>query len=133
MTKQTMEQRHLVDALTRLLEASRAVYGCMRHDGGVWYMDRCSGTDPGAAIEQLGLAIFNTQGILNTIPATNRRVLSCVAPKQEPSIWEKLQYAISVAIEEAMSNNDSHTYQALKSFQLHVTRCEQQSKGASPS
>ena len=62
-----MEQRHLTEALLELRTASSDVYGCMRQEAGVWYMNKFSGVDTGKALERLGVALNKSRTILDAV------------------------------------------------------------------
>ena len=62
-----MEQRHIIDALAELRAASSDVYGCMRRETGVWYMNEFSDIDAKKALERLGVALNKSRTILDAV------------------------------------------------------------------
>ena len=118
-----MEQRHIIDALAELKTASSDVYGCMRQEAGVWHMNKFSGVDTGKALERLGVALNKSHTILDAVDIAQG---STIVPTL--SIWDKIRREVMRGIAAAMRNKDPHTYQALKSINTHINRCEQQNK-----
>lgn len=124
-----MEQRHLTEALLELRTASSDVYGCMRRDAGVWYMNEFSGIDAKKALEQLGVALKKSRTILDSVPPPPVPTLTEVNKSTHvPSVWDRVRYAIDAGISTSIDANDPHTYQDLKSLRLLISRYEQKDK-----